>query len=163
LLPALVVVLLAACGGSSHPAAVSVAATTVAAATTTTTVAPVDYKQQYLAIVTPANNVDAAFASEAKALPSSATGPEVAKLAAPVIAADEAAIQKLLRVPWPANVLNDMKAFTVAVSTLDADLANVATQNALTISSWGNQFTTDEGKLVGQKNIVRADLGLPPS
>ncbi len=138
-------------------------ATTVAPTTTTTGVALVDYKQQYLTIVTPANHADAAFVNEVQALPSYATGPDVAKLAAPAIAADEKAIQKLLRVSWPANVLDDMKTFTVAVVTLDADLANVATQNALTISSWSNQFAADEGKLVGQKNIGGADLGLPPS
>ena len=145
---------LVACGGH--------AGKPVPSASGPATVAAPDYAQQYLRIITPANVALAVAKPKLDALPPSATGADVAKILAPYLAASQAMDEALLRAPWPANVLPDIRALVTADKVLEAQLQSADAQTALSLAGWENTLAQDMGALNAAVSVVRADQGLPP-
>lgn len=154
-----VIILLAACGASkAAPApAAPVASVSSGHDTTTTSTPAVNYGQQYLAIVGPAN-----AAGNAAVIPDNPTGARLAQVFAPVIAAYQKADDALLRAQWPAGAQADIKAMVTADGAVIGDMNAAAGQNALSAASWETQLSSDGAKAKAAANVVRADLGLPP-
>ena len=146
---------LVACGGHAVRPAPSASSPAMAAAP--------DYAQQYLQIVTPANAALAVAKPKLNTLPASATGADVARILAPYLAASQAMDEALLRAPWPANVLPDVRALVTADKVLEAQLETAGAQTALSLAGWENTLAQDMGALNAAVAVVRADLGLPPS
>jgi hypothetical protein len=143
----------------SPKAVVLTATTTAVSATTSTTVSLAALGQQYLSIIGPANDAFFKFTMDLDALPRTATGADVARLAAPALAATRTVIQALLRVSWPEPVRTDVRALVAADSQLITDLTNSDLQ---TRADATRQFTQDIGKTELAGSTVRADLSLPP-
>jgi predicted RNA-binding Zn ribbon-like protein len=119
--------------------------------------------QTYLSIVKPANDAIDRFEAKAKSWDDNATGEQAAKDAAPAVAAIREADNKLLRVAWPASTAADVKELVRAHGSMTGDLDGLEGVNALSAGAWTTQLTQDAGKASAAANIVRADLGLPPS
>lgn len=118
----------------------------------------------YLAAVAPANNAIATFQTQAAALPADASGQDAARVARPLVAAFQSVDEKLLRVAWPTDRIRaDVQALVTADRTFESDLTNVSGQNAFSVTAWGDQISSDEGRLSAAVSVVRADLGLPPA
>jgi|SRR5579871_805310 len=163
---------LAACSATSKPST-SVGASAVASTApiassapttqaTTTTVGLQSYAQQYLAIVKPANDAEAAAIKALKALPDTATAAQVAAAFAPAAQAFEKCDNALLRAQWPPNVEGDVKAMVTTNGALIGDINALSAQTSLSISAWATTFQSDGAKSSAAANVVRADLGLPP-
>jgi hypothetical protein len=120
------------------------------------------YGHQYEQLVATANAAGSKFNAEVKALPGSATGPDVAKIAEPVAAAIDAADQVLLRARWPATAIPGVRALVVADAVVIIDLRNLSAKDSQSIGAWGNQLAADFGNMKGQVDVVRADLARPP-
>jgi hypothetical protein len=156
--------LLSSCGISGRTAKTAPTSqrTTVASTSPTTAAANVDYGKQYLAIVAPANAQLATFTRKVAALPVSATGADVQKLALPLIDAIRAANKKLLRASWPAGAMSDIHALVAGDNVVIGDLQSVVGKAAASLPAWEKQLGADGEKINGLVSIVRADLGLPP-
>lgn len=118
----------------------------------------------YLAAVAPANSAIATFQAQAAALPADASGQDAARVAHPLVAAFQGTDEKLLRVDWPTDRIRaDVQGLVTADRTFESDLTNVSGQNVFSVAAWGDQISSDEGRLSAAVSIVRADLGLPPA
>jgi hypothetical protein len=133
---------LAACGsGSSSTAAVSPPAASSAPAAATT--APsVNYGQQYLADVAPAN-----AATKAITASDTITSPDVLALGT----AAAATARELLTQPWPASAQADVHALALDAERVNSDIKG---QDITSLQA-------DVETLDAQAQVVRADLGLP--
>jgi len=56
-----------------------------------------------------------------------------------------------------------VQGLVTADRTFESDLTNVSGQNVFSVAAWGDQISSDEGRLSAAVSIVRADLGLPPA
>lgn len=166
-------VLLAACGGSYVKATQTKKAqatqapetTRATVRTTPTTTKATDYAAQYLADANPANASLAKGASEATAWANA--GSPAAKLPAivdPLVSALHAFDAKLTAQTWPANARADVHTLIVASATVAAQWAALAAGGSamgdLVIEA---QLAKSEPALNAAANVVRLDLGLPPS
>ena len=157
---------LTGCGGSSTANSPGVDSVPSVPTTDTSTAAAPDLHklaQTYLRIVAPANSVVTTFRKKAADWNDNTTNPQAAKEAAPVIAAFEKADNELLRVDWPPATAVDVKALVTADGALIGDLNALENVDLLSAGNWANQFSQDAGKVSAAVNIVRSDLGLPPS
>jgi hypothetical protein len=161
-------VLLAACAGTSKPNAAATATTsattpaTAATTTATTAASAIDYGNQYLSIVAPDGAAITAFDTALKALGNNPTGADVARVAAPLIAAANATDEALQQDQWPPNVQADIKALVHANSAFVDDLDTADTINQQNFSGWAGQLISDGAAQMAASSNVRADLGLPP-
>jgi hypothetical protein len=130
---------------------------------TTTTGAPGDLGQQYLAIRTPVSTTSFTFNQQLSALGDSATGADLARIAAPVIAALNEADQALQRVAWPGRVRADISALVADDAVFVADLSAAGSQTPQTIGSWKTQLFADVKRDNLAASKVAADLGLSAS
>jgi hypothetical protein len=146
-------------------AAISGATNSPKAATdpVTATRSPADPASTYLAIIEPANAELSRFGAKAKGWTSQTTGAQAASDAQPAIAAVREAVNELLRVNWPAPTATDIRAQARAFGALTGDLAALVGVTPLSSGSWVNQYAQDAGSASTASDIVRADLGLPPS
>jgi len=149
-------------GGSKHAASTS---RVVVGTDTLTVTEPTRHElaQEYLRIIGPMNAEFARFQAKAKGWDDNTTGPEAAEDAAPVIAAIRKGNNELLRVSWSTSTMSDVKEMVRADGALIGDLAGLAGVDLFSVGNWSSQFTQDAGRLQAAVNIVRADLGLPPS
>jgi hypothetical protein len=159
--------ILASCGGGGGSSSPTTVATT-SSTSTSTTVAPttttIDYGQQYLAIVAPANAETAVFTAAAqrydqKQITLPQLGAEATKLANVLRGVDE----QLLRVSWPPDVKPLIQNLVTADFSLVSDLDRVGSLTAFEIPGWVQQITADEGKFEGAVAVVRAELHLSPA
>lgn len=145
---------LTSCGSgnpSTAPAA-SAPSPSQAAASTAPASPPanVDYKAQYLRIVTPANDAIDTLKT--------ATGiSQVQARAHAAAGAIQAADSQLLRARWPAGVTPDIRALVMADGPVIVDLNDVVT------AYQDGTLQTAVGSSGAAAQVVRADLGLPPS
>jgi hypothetical protein len=117
----------------------------------------------YLAIIQPANDALINFGAKARGWNSETTGAQAASDAQPAIAAVREAVNKLLRVNWPGPTAADIKAQARAFGAVTGDLAALAGVTPLSSGAWVAQYGQDAGAASAASDIVRADLGLPPS
>ena len=66
----------------------------------------------------------------------------------------------ILRLPWPQQVLPDVRALAAADAVELGDLHNAV--NATDGPTWARQATADIDMANEAANILRADIGLPP-
>lgn len=123
----------------------------------------VDYGQQYLDAVKSLNAILATMATQMKAAPASATGPEVAKVTAPGARALRDTAQRLSGLSWPESVQPDIKTLATAQLAMATVLDTVATQNASSVAGWIKQLGVESENVAAAVSAVRMDLGLPPA
>lgn len=123
----------------------------------------VNYGQQYLDAVKSLNATLATMATQMKAAPASATGPEVAKVTAPAARALRDTAQRLLGLSWPESVQPDIKSLATAQLAMATVLDAVATQNASSVAGWIRQLGVEGENVAAAVSAVRKDLGLPPA
>jgi hypothetical protein len=117
----------------------------------------------YLAIIQPANDALINFGAKARGWNSETTGAQAASDAQPASAAVREAVNKLLRVNWPAPTAADIRAQARAFGAVTGDLAALVGVTPLSSGAWIAQYGQDAGAASAASDIVRADLGLPPS
>lgn len=156
-------VLLAGCSTATRtatPVTPSATLTTVSATTTT-----VDYpalQRQYLAAVAPAQSALAAFQAADAKLPDTATGPQLAAVAAPLADALDRSSAALLAIQAPPAVTTDIRALATGYAVVEGDLRGFVGMNALNSGTLLSAFAGDVVRERPLANIVRADLHLPP-
>jgi hypothetical protein len=164
-------VAIAGCGSAatktatrSNPPSQTSAATTTATASAPQAMTKAQAGQTYLADVAPANASIKAFATKARAWTDSTSSSQAAAQAQPVIQAMTGLRTKILALAnaYPAAA-DDLKAFVTAFAPLQGDLISLQSVNALSGSSWAQQYASDASKTVAASAIVRSDLGLPAS
>ena len=145
---------IAGCGAARHnPATVSTTAAMLpsTSAPTTTTTVPVNYANQYLADIEPANAALAAFQKQY------GNADEVTATQAAVFAQSNIDFGRLLlSQTWPANAVADIHALAAAEELVGTDLRGGL--NASNVA----EFTQDANRSSADAQVVRADLGLPP-
>ena len=162
-------VLLAACGSSPAKASPTTASRSVTTKTTATTITAKvktpDYAAQYLADANPADAALAKGAAEATAWANA--GSPAGKLPGivdPMVSALHTFDAKLAAQTWPASAKADVHTLTVAVATVAAQWAALATADSplgdLVIEA---QLVKSEPAVNAAANVVRLDLGLPPA
>ncbi len=145
---------LAACG-SGQPSTSSAAGgpgPSPAAASTApaSPLVTVNYKAQYLRIVTPANDA-------IDTLKSSTGVSQLQARANAVAQAFQTADDQLLRAQWPASVTPDIRAMVLADGPVIVDLRDL-------INTYeSGTLQTALGSSTAAAQVVRADLGLPPA
>lgn len=129
------------------------------APTTTTTVSPL--ASRYLQILGPADAAAGQFFAALKALPTTATGAAVQKIATPAADAIDIADRQLLKVAWPGNVGRDIHALVTADEHLVGDLRDVGSQTTPASGPWRTHFENDVNAISKCVNAVHADLQTP--
>jgi len=170
LIPVTVVTLIAAgCSSSAPKAAPPSSSTAMPASDSTTsgtspiTTMPSKFATLYLNILGPADQASGTFFTALQKLPSTATGADAEKIAAPAADAIDLADRQLLEVSWPGDVANDIRRLVLVDTRLVADLRNVAKQNSVTSGGWKNQFEGDVAQVAAQVNVVVAKIQTPTS
>lgn len=164
--------LLSACGGS----AASEAKTTPGAPTSTavshtssksaqskpTTV--VNYAQQYLADLGPANAADKTFESALSAWSNGANPSpgQTQGFVTSFVSVLQTTQSKLTAQSWPAADVGDIHALVAGIAAIQGDIAGLPSLNMLNESSWVTQFQRDSAVEQSAADTVRHDLGLPP-
>jgi hypothetical protein len=160
--------LLAAGCGSATKAATSATTLTTSApdvsrSTASTVLSTSAAAQAYLAAVNPVNATLTVLANKAGAWTDQTTDAQAESDAQPAIAAMQGLQQKLLDTNWPTSAEQDVKTVVSDTASLSGDLQGLSSLNFLDESSWVSTFERDGTTLTTAANIVRRDLGLPPS
>jgi hypothetical protein len=146
---------------SASPASATGLENTTTSLEPTTTPLP-QLGANYESIVRPANAALAAYKQAFAALPALKRPAQLAAIAAPLIAAMDAADSHLLRVIWPPQIEQDIRGLVTADKAYEELLANVGYQTPSSVDTWNAQQTMDEGQQAAAASLVHADLGLPP-
>jgi hypothetical protein len=155
---------LGGCGSSGTPPGSLPSTTTTAPTTTTTTISPtVKAAAIYVAAAAKGNAAMTSFADAAKAWPSSETGAEAEQAAQPAISALKQLDTTLTDYAWPANTTTDVHTLIAAAGAVVGDLEGLSSVNLFSSSTWSAQFIHDYDVVGTDANLVRHDLGLPPS
>jgi hypothetical protein len=122
-----------------------------------------ELRQEYLRIVSPANDALDTFKRKAASYTYETTAEQIAADAEPLATAMDDAANALLRVDRPPTIAADVKTLVTAEGALSGTLRAVSGQNAFSAADWLRQLYQDSGRVSAAVSIVRADLGLPPA
>ncbi|WP_298342625.1 hypothetical protein [Ferrimicrobium sp.] len=157
---------LAACGST---AAKSSATTTTTKKTTTPSAAPVAMTEAqaakvYTAAIGPMNSALTALGKQANGWTNSTPTSTVTAALAPVNSALTKGENELnalaVKYPKAATALHNL---TTAASSMDGVLNSVTSANVFSLSSWVTQLEQAASVTNNDANIVRSELGLPPT
>jgi hypothetical protein len=119
--------------------------------------------QTYLSILGPVYDERDRFIGKASRWDTNTTADDIAKDAAPMIAAMRKADDKLLGVHWPPDTAADVKELVQAEEAAGRDLGAVAdVTDEQSTADWFQHYQEDGAKVSAATDVVRADLGLPP-
>lgn len=154
-----------ACGGGSTQSTGSSSqpsATAPSAPSASSSAVPTQAEQgaAYTRITAPTRTAAAAFSA---AINDQSTAAQTAEAAKPLIKAYQEALQALARYPWVGQTATDVRTLIAAEAQVLADLQAIGDQNGFSITSFAAQLKKEAITAQSAADIVRADVGLPPS